>query len=438
MLTVSYPLLGLMSAVAITTPVIGQSAPRSEESSTPGSSTGTASDPRRDLFQSDMALMNGMVPVDPMAGMLIPWHFMDVGLATAAYNDQGGPSGGSEIESVNWNMAHLQGSLGKGLLSVMMMNSLEEATFPKEGSRELFQTGETYQGRPLVDRQHPHDFFMNLSATYRYPLGPEAGLWLQVAPVGEPAFGPTAFMHRASAGDNHTAPLSHHWQDSTHISFNVITLGGGWRWFAVEASVFHGREPDEQRWNIDGGKIDSASGRVRFFLPQAWSAQVSYGLLENPEALEPGDLHRISASVSYGAAGDRPLAVSLIWGRNVEDPGVSDSLLLEGALQITPLDQVYARMEYVQKDFYLLRTKMFPPPGLPRRLADIGALTGGYLHDFALVRGLDTGVGGDLTLYAFPTGLDPAYGSFPVSGHVFLRFRWGRQAEMAMETGHSM
>ena len=396
-------------------------------------------DPRRNLFQSDMTLMTGMVPKDTMGNMLMPgWHLMAVGLLTGAYNRQGGPSGGNEIESANWNMLHLQGSLGPGLLSLMMMNSLEVVTFPKRGSRELFQTGETYQDQPLVDRQHPHDFFMNLSATYRVPLSSDAAAWVQIAPVGEPAFGPTAFMHRASAGENHTAPLGHHWQDSTHIAFNVITVGGGWNWIAMDGSVFHGREPDEERWGIDGGSIDSASGRIRFFLPGGWSGQASYGFLKSPEAVEPGDLHRISASVAYGAAGDRPLAVSLIWGRNVEHAGASDSWLLEAAFQITPLDQVYGRAEYVEKDFYLLLTKTLPPPELPRKLAPIGAFTAGYLRDFELLTGLDTGLGADVTLYAFPRGLEPAYGSFPVSVHGFLRLRWGRAAEMKMEMGHSM
>jgi hypothetical protein len=407
------------------------------ESPNPPAMAGGASE-TRNLFQSDMTLMNGMVPVEPMAGMRMPWHLMDVGLATGGYDSQGGPSGGQEGESVNWNMLHLQGSLGPGLLSVMMMNSLEVVTFPKEGSHELFQTGESYQGRPLVDRQHPHDFFMNLSATYRFPLGAEAGAWLQVAPVGEPAIGPTAYMHRASSGENHTAPLSHHWQDSTHIAFNVITLGGGWRWFALDGSVFHGQEPDEHRWNIDGGAIDSASGRLRVLLPDGWSGQVSYAFLKNPEPTEPGDLHRLSASVSYGASGDRPFAASLIWGRNVEAAGTSDSALLEGAWQITALDQVYGRAEWVQKDEFLLLTKHLPPPGLPVRLAGIGAFTAGYFRDFRLVRGLDTGLGGDVTLYAFPRGLEAAYGSFPVSGHVFARLRWGRAALIEMESEHAM
>src|SRR6266511_5372359 len=145
------------------------------------------SDSNRNLFQSDMSLMTGMVPKDPMAGMAMPgWHVMDLGVARLSYNRQGGPSGGSGVESSNWNMIHAQKALGPGRLNLMMMNSLEPATYAKLGSRELFQTGESYRGRPLVDRQHPHDFFMNLSATYRFDLVSPTGATWSHAPESEP------------------------------------------------------------------------------------------------------------------------------------------------------------------------------------------------------------------------------------------------------------
>lgn len=384
-------------------------------------------DSNRNLFQSDMSLMTGMVPKDPMAGMAMPgWHVMDLGVARLSYNRQGGPSGGSAVESSNWNMIHAQKAFGAGRLSLMMMNSLEPATYAKLGSRELFQTGESYRGRPLVDRQHPHDFFMNLSATYRLDLGADSGAWLQAAPVGEPALGPVAFMHRASSGENPTAPLGHHWQDSTHIAFNVITLGGGWKWVALEGSVFHGQEPDEHRWDIEGGSIDSASGRVRFLFGGGWSGQISYGFLKNPETLEPGDTHRTTAALSYGAQGDRPFAAMLVWGRNDEQAG-SDSFLLEAAYQITTRDHIYGRAELVQKDSTLLSTKEISGEahGGGADLVRVGAYTAGYLRDFDLVSGLKTGIGGDLTIYSFPSSLEPVYGQFPVSVHAFLRLRWG-------------
>jgi hypothetical protein len=345
-----------------------------------------------------------------------------LGVVRLSLNRQSGPSGDTLVESSNWSMVMAQHRLGPGLLTFMLMNSLEPATFRKRGSPELFQTGEAYRGQPLVDAQHPHDFFMNLSATYRLPLGSEVALWLQAAPVGEPALGPTAFMHRASSGENPTAPIGHHWQDSTHIANDVITLGTGWRFAAVEASVFHGREPDEHRWNIDRGPLDSVSGRVKLDFGKGFSGQVSYGFLHELETLEPGSQHRLAASIHYGAGGDRPVAVSLIWGRDFAGHGASDAVLLEGAWQITKRDHVFARAEWVEKDFELLASKQTQG----NRLVRVDAYTFGYVRDFDLVGRWKTGLGADITVYSFPASLKPAYGRSPVSVHAFLRLRWGR------------
>jgi hypothetical protein len=380
------------------------------------------------LFQSDMTLMTGMTPRDPMAGMTMPgWHFMVLGVGRLGYNHQGGRSGDDAFESSNWNMVHLARDLGDGRLSLMAMNSLEPWTYEKRGSPELFQTGETYRRRPLVDRQHPHDFFMNLSATYRVPIGSDSAAWLQLAPVGEPVIGPTAFMHRASSGENPTAPLGHHWQDATHITFNVVTAGFGWNAVSIEGSAFHGAEPDEDRWDIDGGRIDSAAGRLKLRLENGWSAQVSHAFLQEPEAGEPGDLHRTTASIHYGAEGDRAFAATLLWGRNDETHGVSDSLLLEAAWQLTRSDHVYGRAEWVEKDRHRLQFKgadVSPAIEVPE-IAEIGAFTLGYLRDFVFGQALRVGAGADLTAYSFPSGLKPVYGDSPISAHVFLRVRWG-------------
>ena len=174
--------------------------------------------------------MAGMTPRDPMAGMAMPsWHWMTMGVARLSYNHQGGLSGDEKVESSNWFMGMGQRDLFGGRLTLMTMISLEPATLHAGGSPELFQMGETFEGRPLVDHQHPHDFFMNVSATWRRPLGARGATWVQAALRGEPALGPTTFMHRASAGENPTAVLGHHFQDSTHITDIVVTAGAGWR-----------------------------------------------------------------------------------------------------------------------------------------------------------------------------------------------------------------
>jgi hypothetical protein len=383
---------------------------------------------RPTLFESDMSRMTGMTADDPMEGMAMPgWSFMVMGIARIQFNDQGGPSGDEAIESSNWNMLMLQRDLAGGRLTFMMMNSLEPATFPEGGTPELFQTGEALNGQPLVDHQHPHDFFMNLSATYRRPIG-RGAVWLQLAPVGEPALGPVAFMHRASAGENPTAPLGHHWLDSTHITSNVITAGWGRGPVALEASTFHGREPDEHRWDIDGGSLDSVSARLKLRLGRGWSAQVSHGFVADAEELVPGDLRRTTASLHYGGEGDRPLAVTLAWGRNDEDHGTSDAFLAEGAWQATRHDQVFARAERAEKDRELLAEKHLHADDVAEAedLVPVGALTVGYLRSMRLVGSLDLGLGADVTVYDVPSSLHEAYGAHPVSTHFFARLRWGR------------
>jgi len=191
--------------------------------------------------------------------------------------------------------------VGPGTLQLRAMFSFEPFTFPPGGSPLLFQTGETYKGQGLIDRQHPHDLFMELSAQYTVPIGDRATWFAYLGYPGEPALGP-AFMHRASASENASAPLSHHLQDSTHISFGVFTSGFTYRWFKVEGSVFNGREPGENRYNFEAHPWNSRSARLSFAPNSDWSMQVSHGLLRDPEALEPGDVRRTTASVSYNEA----------------------------------------------------------------------------------------------------------------------------------------
>jgi hypothetical protein len=387
------------------------------------------------LLDTDMGRMTGMTARDPMAGMDHPgWRWMGIVVGRLGTNDQGGPSGEESFESSNWAMGMGHRTLAGGRLTLMAMGSLEPATVPDAGSPQLFQVGETFEGRLLVDRQHPHDLFMNVSATYRRALGAEAAWWAQAAPVGEPALGPTAFMHRASSGENPTATLGHHWQDSTHITSTVVTLGAGWRGFALDVSAFHGREPDERRWDLETGALDSASVRLRVDLPDGWSAQVSHGFANEPEALEPGDLRRTSASLHHGARGDRPLAVSFVWGRNREAHGTTDAYLLESAYQLTASDQIYGRAEQVMREPALLLSKGFAPhlfghthatgPVEERQELRIQALTLGYFKRVAARGALSAGLGADLTLYRFPDLLRPTYGDTPGSVHVFARLRW--------------
>ncbi|HEY0006294.1 MAG TPA: hypothetical protein VGB17_16050, partial [Pyrinomonadaceae bacterium] len=216
------------------------------------------------------------------------WLIFFHGEAKLGVNSQGGPRGVTKFESQNWLMPMAFRRVGDGTLQLRGMFSFEPFTFSGGGSPQLFQTGETYKGQPLVDRQHPHDLLMELSATYTMPIGERATWFTYLGFPGEPALGPTAFMHRMSASENPSAPLTHHLQDSTHISFGVFTTGFTYRWLKLEGSLFNGREPDENRYNFEFNPWNSRSVRLSVAPNDDWSMQWSYGLLKNPEALETG------------------------------------------------------------------------------------------------------------------------------------------------------
>lgn len=284
----------------------------------------------------------------------------------------------------------------------------------------LFQTGETFHGQPLIDRQHPHDFFMELAARYRQQLAETTSLSLYVAASGEPALGPPAFPHRASAADNPAAPLSHHWQDATHISFGVVTLGLTHNKWQLEGSAFNGREPNEERWGIDRLRLDSFAGRLSFNPAPAWSFQVSHGLIHSPEALHPDeDVRRTTASVMHSI----PLSsgghcdTSFIWGRNSIDGRGSNSFLLESSIGINRTTTVFGRAEYVQKGAEELGIE-----GDSRRFG-ITQLTLGAAKELTPGKRLSLALGGSVSYSFAPDDLDSRYGDNPWGAWVFFRVR---------------
>jgi hypothetical protein len=346
------------------------------------------------------------------------WQFMQDGIVFAVYNHQGSERGGDEFVVPNWWMGMATRSTSRGQLTFTGMLSLEPATVGKSGYREIFQAGEALDGKPLVDRQHPHDLFMQLGAVWRIPLNASTGLTLAGAPVGEPALGPVAFMHRASAADNPTAPLGHHTFDSTHISFGVVTAAldhGPW---TVEGSVFNGREPDDNRWDFDFGPLDSYSGRVWFRPASNWDLQASIGRLEDPEELEPGDITRTTTSVGWLRRGERNFsAVTIAFGRNDTDHGARNAFFVEGARH-AGRNGIYGRFEAVQTE-----TALLSPTAAPDQRDVVVALTGGAVRDLFRSRAFDGAFGADVTLHATPTSLVPIYGGHPVSFHIFFRLR---------------
>ena len=347
------------------------------------------------------------------------WDLMAHGVLFLTYNQQGGPRGVGKAESVNILMLMEQHKLGKGTLLLRQMFSAESLTSPHPGFPELFQTGETYHGQPLVDHQHPHNVFAELAAYYSRPITEKVSWQLYGGPSAEPALGPVTYIHRASAAELPAAPLSHHLQDSTHTSFGVVTTGLTIDRFKFEGSVFNGREPNEDRWSIQLGALDSWSARAWVAASRNWTVQYSYGRLLHPEAAEPGNEKRQSASVEY----DRPFAegnwaTSLIWGRKHKDETATNlnSYLLESTVNFKRSNYAYTRLELVDKD------ELFPNAPVHPAYR-IGAYTFGGVRDLVQSRKWQLGLGADVTFYSKPAVLDSAYGANPVSFRVFLRVR---------------
>lgn len=357
------------------------------------------------------------------------WNTMFMGLGFLSDIQQSGPRGGDKLYSTNWLMASAEHRVGtSGAFETVLMLSLEPATITERRYPLLFQTGETAYGVPLVDAQHPHNFIMALGFHYADRIARDAILDLYFAPVGDPALGPVAFPHRASAMDFPEAPIGHHWQDSTHIADEVVTAGIQYKQVKLEASGFYGSEPGENRWTIQTGPINSWSTRLWYFPNKYWSAQVSFGRIAHPEPLEPGDQARVTASLEYtlpmkGAS----WASSLIWGRIHSTATTRDlnSYLAESVLPVSRRNFISGRFELVDKDDLFASQ-----PGLQDSLDvtsgstfRVGAYTAGYRRDIDLIRHVETGIGANVSFYTLPAAIQPYYGSRPVGGNVFIRFQ---------------
>ena len=360
----------------------------------------------------------------------------------AGLNRQGGPRGVTKVESANWFMPMAYHKLGKGTVQLRGMFSFEPFTFPPGGSPLLFQTGETYKGQPLIDRQHPHDLFMELSAQYTHPVG-EHGTWFTYFGYpGEPALGPVAFMHRMSALENPSATLSHHLQDSTHISFGVLTTGFTYRWLKLEGSIFNGREPDENRYDFDSHKWNSRSARLSIMPNSNWTFQISHGFLRSPEGQEPDvDIRRTTASLQYNKPFNRGnWASAFVWGRNhASSPGEVHNLngyTAESTVNFLDKNYLYTRLELVDKDD-LLRPADKVLLGITQDHPSfrIGAYTFGGVRDIWNTDKVSLGIGSDVTFFSKPAILDRIYGNNPMGWKLFLRIRPGKM-DMSMHGMH--
>jgi hypothetical protein len=290
------------------------------------------------------------------------------------------------------------------------------------GTHFYFNQARHSKEKKLVDRQHPHDLFSALSIAYTQMLSKDIDVFAYIGYPGEPALGATAFMHRVSAMNNPDAPLGHHWQDATHITFGVGTLGFRYKNLKAEGSIFTGREPDENRYNFDKARFDSYSYRLSFNPTENWALQFSQGFINSPEALEPDeDVTRTTASVLYAKkmGNDKHISAAAIWGLN--DKGTDHkehSFLLEGNYQCSK-NAFYGRYEYIQKT----KEELDLDNGYPETNFNIHALTAGYNRQLIHFSNIDLVAGTQFTLHGVDKDLQTLYGKTPVGFEIYLQFR---------------
>jgi len=334
------------------------------------------------------------------------------------------PRGGDKLYSTNWGMLSAQHALTGGAVMLRTMLSLEPATVTGRRFPELFQFGETAYGQPIIDGQHPHNLLMEIGVQYAHPIG-KTVLNLYYAPTGDPALGPTAFPHRASAAELPQATLGHHYEDSTHISYDVATAELAWDSVHIEAGGFHGREPGENRWNLGFGPMDSWTSRLTWLPARNWQAQISTGRLHHPEAISPGDEERTTASVEY-ASGER--TASIIWGRAYKTAGhyAVNAMTAEGVLPVAHKNYFTGRFEWSQRD-ELFADQPALESTLPRWF-DISAYTAGYTRDIGRWHDADMGIGANVSTYGMGKSsardaLTNIYGNHPWGVSMYVRVR---------------
>ncbi|MFZ3006936.1 MAG: hypothetical protein WA047_12205 [Phenylobacterium sp.] len=348
------------------------------------------------------------------------WMTMSHALLNVVYSDQGGPRGDDKAFLAGMVMGMAQRPLGAGTLGLRAMLSPDPFMGAK-GYPLLLAAGESADGKtPIIDRQHPHDLFMELSASYSLPVGEDGSVFLYAGLPGEPAYGPASFMHRLSSLDSPEAPITHHWLDSTHITFGVLTAGytqGAWK---LEASRFRGREPDEKRYDIETGALDSTAARVSWNAGANWSLQASWADIKSPEALEPHhDETRYSASAAYVRSLDNGglVAVTLAASQKNRQPGpILWGYLAEAAWMPNDAWTVFGRAEQIDAD------ELSGGHGAPP--VTVGKISVGVVRDWTIRPGVKLGLGGLVSGFDIPGALGASYGE-PSAGMVFVRLKVG-------------
>lgn len=354
------------------------------------------------------------------------WTVMAHGFVSTQYTSHSGPRGDDKAYVTSMAMLMGERDTGFGRVQLRAMTSLEPL-MSNRGYPNLFATGETAGGEPLVDRQHPHDLFMELSARVDVDLSPSASLFAYGGPVAEPALGPSVFMHRGSAANNPEPPITHHWFDSTHITYGVATIGVATPRWQLETSLFTGREPDEKRWNIEKPRMDSWSVRASWTPSHQWALQASYGELKEPEfSVHPGeDEQRFTSSIAYAGnlEGGDLSALLAFSAKQREDGRTLTAWLAEANWDVDDRSSLFGRFENVRND------ELFPDHDDPLHEVPfrVSKLQAGYARHWPLNfdESLRLTLGGSVATWIKPDALNGEYGKQPVGFTVFARIALG-------------
>jgi hypothetical protein len=350
-------------------------------------------------------------PVHALHRQASGWMLMLHANAFLQYLKETGDRGSDQLGSINWAMGMAHRPVGSGQLTLRGMVSAEPWTIRGCGYPDLLATGEECDGEAIHDRQHPHDLLMELAAQYTRPLGRGIRLQLYGGPAGEPALGPVAFVHRLSGLANPSAPITHHWFDSTHITYGVATAGVFSTKWKAEGSLFNGREPDDRRHDVDLAAMDSWSARFWLMPTSHWALQVSAGRLTEAEAGHGGgpraDVDRVTASATYHRATleNTFWATTIGWGRNSESSQATNALLVESSVTMRDRDVMFGRLEWAQKSGHDLVVQP------DEDVFNVAKLQGGYTRYFPAWKGWTPGIGAVLSGGIVPSSLEPAYGS---------------------------
>lgn len=360
-------------------------------------------------------------PMEGVPGTLGKTVYMYQGFANYLYDEQGGPRGDKKSFSTNMITFMAHHPVRKGTLGFRSRLSLEPLTIGKEGYPELFQTGETSDGKTrLIDRQHSHDLFMEMALVYSLPLATESSLFLYGALPGEPALGPTAYVHRFSGMYIPDAPLTHQWLDSTHVTFGVLTAGYIWKNMKLEGSAFRSNEPEEYRWDMGSSRFDSYSARFSVNPSPEWALQASCGMLKGPKQQKPEEnTGRTTISATHNKAFQQNNWQTMFaWGRNTTESNNLDGFLLESTLNLNTNHFIFARGESVQKNEFFVQADP-----LANEIFLVGKIELGYEYYFRVMENLQWGMGASGAIHFVPEKLKSIYNDMPTSYFLFTGIR---------------